>query len=122
MNEGLLQFEGIVGYATSDVEEAEHVFEHTLGLTPAGEDEGLRFYPVAEGLTIAVDISGRSAGEAPYMLFSTPRLVEAGELFLERGFQIRDLPWAPGAAGFLARSPEGHTICVVDVAALDDES
>lgn len=121
MNEGLLQFEGIIGYATAGSEEAEHVFEHTLGLQPAGEDEGLRFYPVTEGLTIAVDVSGRSSGDAPYMLFSTPRLVEAGEHFLQRGFQIRELPWAPGAAGFLARSPEGHTICVVDAAALEEE-
>jgi hypothetical protein len=119
VNDDLLRFEGVIGYATADGGEAAHFFEHTLGLTPAAEDGGLRFYPLAEGLTLAVDVTGRSAGEPPYMLFSTSRLVEAGEHFLNRGCQIRELPWAPGAAGFLARAPEGHTVCVVDESSLD---
>lgn len=119
--ERLLRFEGIVGYATADAEEAAHFFEHTLGLDLAAEDGGLRFYPVSEGLTIAVDVTGAGGGQPPYMLFSTTRLVEAGEHFLQRGCQIRELPWAPGAAGFMARSPEGHTVCVVDEASLDGD-
>ncbi len=120
MNEGLLRFEGIVGYATNDADEASHFFEHTLGLALAAEDGGLRFYPLSDALTLAVDVTGAGAGDPPYMLFSTTRLVEAGEHFLQRGCQIRELPWAPTAAGFIARSPEGHTVCVVDEASLDD--
>ncbi|MDP9236590.1 MAG: hypothetical protein M3P30_04175 [Chloroflexota bacterium] len=61
----LHQFEGIIGYATGDAEEAEPFFEHTLGLLPAVDDVGLRFYEVAGGLTLAVDISGASAGAPP---------------------------------------------------------
>ena len=118
MSDELLHFEGVIGYATASAGEAEHFFEHTLGLAPALEDGGMRVYPLAEGVSLAVDISGNSAGEPPYMLFSTTRLVEAGEHFLERGCRIRELPWAPGAAGFLARSPEGHTVCVVDESSL----
>lgn len=87
MNEGLLRFEGIVGYATRDAEEAAHFFEHTLGLELAAEDGGLRFYPLSDALTLAVDATGAGAGEPPYMLFSTTRLVEAGEHFLQRGCQ-----------------------------------
>lgn len=118
MNEGLLRFEGIIGYATAGAEEAAHFFEHTLGLDLAAEDGSLRFYRLGETLTLAVDVTGGDA--PPYMLFSTTRLVEAGEHFLQRGCQIRDLPWAPGAAGFMVRSPEGHTVCVVDEASLGD--
>ncbi len=114
----LLRFEGIIGYATADAEEASHFFEHTLGLSMAAEDGSLRFYPLAEGVTLAVDASGGSAGEPPYLLFSSTRLVEAGEHFLNRGCRIRELPWAPGAAGFMARSPGGHTVCVVDESSL----
>jgi hypothetical protein len=121
VNEGLLRFEGIVGYATADAGEAAHFFEHTLGLALAAEDGGLRFYPVSDGLTVAVDVTGGNAGTPPYMLFSTTRLVEAGEHFLQRGCQIRELPWAPAAAGFMARSPEGHAVCVVDEASLGDD-
>jgi catechol 2,3-dioxygenase-like lactoylglutathione lyase family enzyme len=121
VNESLLRFEGIIGYATADIEEAAHFFEHTLGLELAAEDGGLRFYQIADGLTVAVDVTGAGAGQPPYMLFSTTRLVEAGEHFLQRGCQIRELPWAPGAPGFMARSPEGHTVCVVDEASLDNE-
>ncbi len=115
-----LRFEGIIGYSAGDPEEASHFFEHTLGLTPAAEDSGLRFYELGEGMTLAVDITGASAGEPPYMMFSTADLKAAGEHFLQRGCAIRELPWAPGAAGFIARSPEGHTVCVVDEASLDD--
>jgi hypothetical protein len=121
VSDELLHFEGVIGYAAADGAEAEHFFEHTLGLAPAAEDGGLRFYPVADGLTLAVDISGDSAGDPPYMMFSTSRLVEAGEHFLNRGCQLRPLPWAPGAAGFLARSPQGHTVCVVDESSLGGE-
>jgi len=117
----LLRFEGVVGYAAGGTEEACHFFEHTLGLSLAAEDGGVRFYPLTEGLMLAVDASGRSAGEPPYLLFSTTQLVEAGEHFLNRGCRIRELPWAPGAAGFLARSPEGHTVCVVDESSLAGE-
>ncbi|HYM15049.1 MAG TPA: hypothetical protein VEZ14_05780 [Dehalococcoidia bacterium] len=117
MNQGLLRFEGIIGYATASAEEAAHFFEHTLGLELGADDGGLRFYPLAENLTLAVDVTGGDA--APYLLFSTARLVEAGEHFLERGCQLRELPWAPGGAGFMARAPEGHTVCVVDEASLD---
>ena len=120
MDGKLLTFEGVVGYATGDAEEAEHFFEHTLGLELGAEDAGLRFYPLGEGLTLAVDASGRSPGEPPYLLFSTADLVVAGEHFLQRGCAVRELPWAPQGAGFIARSPEGHTVCVVDESSLDD--
>ena len=113
-----MHFEGVIGYAAADGEAAAHFFEHTLGLVPAAEDGALRFYPLAEGLTVAVDISGDGEGDPPYMMFSTPRLVEAGEHFLQRGCQLRQLPWAPGAAGFIARSPDGYAVCVVDEASL----
>lgn len=115
-----LRFEGIVGYSTGDAEEAAHFFEHTLGLQAAAEDAGLRFYELAGGLTLAVDISGASAGDPPYMMFSTSDLVAAGEHFLQRGCVIKELPWAPGAAGFIARSAEGHTVCVVDESSLGE--
>ena len=123
MNDDLLHFEGVIGYAAAGREAAAHFFEHTLGLTAAAEDGPLRFYPLAEGLTVAVDISGDADGDPPYMMFSTTRLTEAGEHFLNRGCQIRQLPWAPGAAGFIARSPDGYAVCVVDEASLaGDES
>ncbi len=120
MSDDLLRFEGVIGYAAADSASATHFFEHTLGLTPAAEEGALRFYPLNEQLSIAVDISGDSDGDPPYMLFSTTRLTEAGEHFLNRGCQIRQLPWAPGAAGFMARSLEGHTVCVVDESSLSD--
>jgi predicted enzyme related to lactoylglutathione lyase len=113
-----LTFEGIIGYATGDAEEAAHFFEHTLGLSVAAEDAGLRFYTLADGLAVAVDVSGASAGEPPYLLFSTADLTAAADHFLQRGCQVKQLPWAPDAAGFLARAPEGHTVCVVDAASL----
>ena len=52
------------------------------------------------------------AGEPPYLLFSAADLTGAAEHFLERGCSVRELPWAAGG-GFLARSPEGHTVCIV---------
>lgn len=119
MAEGLLRFEGVIGYATAGEEEAAHFFEHTLGLTLAAQEGALRFYPLAEGLTLTVDTAG--AGGPPYLLFSTRSLVEAGEHFLQRGCHVRELPWAPPGSGFLARSPEGHTACVVDAASLEGE-
>jgi len=116
-----LRFEGIVGFATADREEAVHFFEHTLGLARSGEEGGLLFYPLGEAMTVTVDIASGSAGQPPYLLFSTDDLVGAGEHFLQAGCVIRPLPWAPEAPGFMARSPDGHTVCVVDAAALGDE-
>ena len=115
-----LSFEGVVGYSVGEAEEASHFFEHTLGLELGAEDGTLRFYALGQGMTLAVDVSGGSAGEPPYLLFSAKNVVDAAEHFLQRGCQVRELPWAPGGAGFLARSPEGHTVAVVDAAALDD--
>jgi hypothetical protein len=115
-----LKFEGIIGYSAGTTEQAAHFFEHTLGLQLSAEEPGMRFYPLSEDLCIAVDVSGRAAGEPPYLLFSTSDLVAAGEHFLQRGCAIRPLSWAPEGAGFLARSPEGHTVCVVDESALGD--
>jgi hypothetical protein len=110
-----LRFEGIIGYSVGDTEEAAHFFEHTLGLTLAAVDGGLRFYQLSDAVTLTVDVTGGSAGEPPYLMFSATDLVAAGEHFLERGCAVRELPWAPG---FLARSPEGHTVCIVDEASL----
>jgi hypothetical protein len=112
MPEGLT-FEGVIGYNASEPEEAVHFFEHTLGLPLAAADGPLRMYQLGEALTIAVDVTGASAGEPPYLLFSTRDLTTAAEHFLERGCHVKELPWATGS-GFLARTPEGHTVCVVD--------
>lgn len=114
----LLHFEGVVGYGVSEPEEAAHFFEHTLGLTLGASDGPLQFYALAEGLTLAVDVSGQLAGEQPYLLFSTADVTAAAEHFLQRGCQVRELPWATGA-GFLARATEGHTVCVLDETAFD---
>ena len=117
-----LRFEAIIGYATADAEEASHFFEHTLGLELGADDGSMRFYQLADGTTLMVDASGGAAGSKPYMLFSTPNVVEAAEHFLERGCAVTDLPWAQGA-GFLAATPEGHTVGVIAETALaDDES
>jgi len=107
-----LTFEGVVGYGVREPEEASHFFEHTLGLEVAGEEGGLRFYGLGSGMAVAVDVSGGMAGEPPYLLFSAPDVTAAAEHFLERGCAVKELPWATGA-GFLARSPEGHTVCVI---------
>lgn len=107
-----LTFEGVVGYGVREPEEAAHFFEHTLGLELAGVEGGLRFYGLGSGMTVAVDISGGTAGEPPYLLFSAQDVTAAAEHFLERGCVVKELPWATGA-GFLARSPEGHTVCVI---------
>ncbi len=115
-----LTFEGVVGYGVQEPEEAQHFFEHTLGLELGGEDGGLRFYTLAGGLTLAVDATGGMAGEPPYLLFSSPDVTAAAEHFLQRGCQVRELPWATGA-GFLARAPEGHTVCVIAETALQDD-
>jgi hypothetical protein len=106
-----LMFEGVIGVGAQDGEDAAHFFEHILGLPATGEEGALRFYD-AGGLSIAVDISGAMGGEPPYLVFSTPDLTAAAEHFLERGCSVKELPWAPGD-GFLARSAEGHTVCVV---------
>ncbi len=99
-----------------------HFFEHTLGLALTAEEGALRFYRLDAALSLAVDTAGPAAGEPPYLLFSTRDLVRAGEHFLQRGCQIRELPWAPGAAGFMARTTEGHTVCVVEEAALGHQN
>ena len=106
-----LHFEGVIGYGAADAEEAGHFFEHILGLPLSGEEGVLRFYD-AGGVSIAVDVSGALAGEPPYMVFSFPDLTAAAEHFLDRGCSVRELPWAPGD-GFLARSPDGHVVCIV---------
>ena len=72
----------------------------------------MRFFDLGSGNAIAVDVSGASAGEPPYLLFSAADLTAAAEHFLERGCQVRELPWATGS-GFLARSPEGHSVRVI---------
>ncbi|HZP57432.1 MAG TPA: VOC family protein [Dehalococcoidia bacterium] len=113
-----LVFEGVIGYGTGDAEEAAHFFEHTLGLEAAGEEGGLRLYRLGEELTLAVDATGSYAGQPPYLLFSTPDLNAAAEHFVARGCQLRELDWGPAGSGFLARAPEGHTVCVVDAAVL----
>jgi predicted enzyme related to lactoylglutathione lyase len=113
-----LQFESIIAYSTGDAEEAAHFFEHAVGLTLRGEDGGVRFYQLDEDTTLMVDTTGRSPGAPPYLLFSADDLVEAAEHFLERGCAVRDVPWAQGA-GFLASTPEGHTVAVISAAALE---
>lgn len=115
-----LKFEGVIGYATADAEEAAHFFEHTLGLELGADEDGMRFYPLGEGTTAVVDATGRAAGQGPYLLFSTPDVVTAAENFLERGCTVAELPWAQGA-GFLARSPEGHAVAVVAEEAMGGE-
>jgi predicted enzyme related to lactoylglutathione lyase len=112
-------FEGVIGYSAGDNEEAEHFFEHTLGLQLGAQEGNLRFYALADGMTLTIDTSGIMAGQPPYLLFSATDIVAAAEHFLQRGCQVRELPWAPGGAGFLARSPEGHTVAVIDTAALE---
>lgn len=113
-----LTFEGMLGYAVQEPEEATHFFEHTLGLAPAVEDAGLRFYRLSDAMTVVVDVSGALAGRPPHLLFSAPDVTEAAEHFLQRGCTVGELPWASGN-GFLAVSPEGHTVCVLDGNALD---
>jgi len=113
-----LTFEGVVAFPAHDAEEAAHFFEHTLGLSVTAEDGPLRFYDLGEGTALAVDSSGQS-GADPYLLFSAPDLTAAAEHFLQKGCQVRELSWAPGA-GFLARSPEGRTVCVVDAESLHE--
>lgn len=114
-----LSFEGMIGFAVREAEEATHFFEHTLGLDPGVDDGGLRLYRLSDGLTILVDVSGSMAGSPPYLLFSASNVTEAAEHFLQRGCQVGELPWASGN-GFLAVSPEGHTVCVLDEAALEE--
>ena len=60
--------------------------------------------------------------QPPYLLFSSPDVPLATEHFVGRGCAVRELPWAAEGAGFMARSPEGHTVCVVDAAPLQDET
>jgi hypothetical protein len=115
-----LQSEGVIVYTVADREEAYHLFEHTLGLTRTGEDGEIVFFDAA-GTTVAVHVSGEESGAAPYLVFSSGDLVASAEHFLHRGFQVRPLPWAPEGGGFLARSPEGHGVAVVDERLLEDE-
>jgi hypothetical protein len=107
-----LTFVGVIGYSVAEAEEASHVFEHTLGLEPSGEEGSLRFYDLGAGNAVAVDISGASAGEPPYLVFAAKDLTAAAEQFMQRGFNVKELPWASGS-GFLARSPEGHSFAVI---------
>ncbi len=116
-----LNFEGVITYSVGEVEEATHFFEHTLGLELGAEDGTLRFYALSEGTTLAIDVSGAESGTPPYLLFSTPDVTVAAEHFLGLGCQVRELRWATGA-GFVAASPEGHTVAVIDARALTDEA
>jgi hypothetical protein len=115
-----LNFEGVIAFPASDPGEAVHFFEHTLGLEPAGEDGPLRFYSLGSELALAIDASG-DVGDItePYLVFSAGDLAVAAEHFLQRGCHVRELSWAQGA-GFLARSPEGRVVCVVEEAALGE--
>lgn len=113
-----LRFESIIAYSTGGAEEAAHFFEHALGLSLGAEDDGVRFYQLGEGTTLMVDATGGESGAPPYLLFSTDNVVEAAEHFLERGCAVRQLPWAQGA-GFLASTPEGHTVAVIAAEALE---
>ena len=121
VSEGLLQFEGVIAYGTQDAEEAVHFFEHTLGLAPAAQGD-VRFYPLSDDLALAVDTGGGYAGLPPYLLFSTPDLDGAREHFTRRGCDIAEMGDADGdgIAGFFARAPEGHTVCIVARDALED--
>lgn len=107
-----LTFIGVIAYNASEPEEASHIFEHTLGLRPSAEEGSLRFFDLGSGNAIAVDVSGASAGEPPYLVFAAADLTAAAEHFMQRGFNVRELPWATGS-GFLARSPEGHSFAVI---------
>lgn len=120
--DGLLRFEGVVGFGTGDAAEAAHFFEHTLGLTLASEEGGLRLYELSPELTVAVDASGAYAGQPPYLLFSAEDLAGASEHFVARGCQVREMDWGDPGVGFLARAPEGHTVCVVARSALVDDA
>jgi hypothetical protein len=115
-----ITFEGVLGYSVGEPDEAIHYFEHILGLNLGAAEANFRFYPLGDGFTLAVDVSGSLAGEPPYLLFSTPDLTAAAEHFLQRGCAVRELPWATGA-GFIARAPEGHMVCIIDEAAMSGE-
>ena len=116
-----LTFEGVIAYPADDPAEAAHFFEHTLGLRLAAEDGPLRFYALSDDLAVAIDVSAQP-GESgqPYLLFSASDITAAAEHFLQKGCQVRELAWAPGS-GFLARSPEGRTVCVVDESSLREQ-
>ncbi|MDE3096334.1 MAG: VOC family protein [Chloroflexota bacterium] len=121
VSDGLLAFEGVIAYGTRDAEEAAHFFEHTLGLDPAPGEGDVRFYALAQDLVLAVDTGGAYAGLPPYLLFSTGDLDAAREHFLRRGCDVVEMESVGEAGGgFLARAPEGHTVCVVDRASLED--
>lgn len=117
----MLTFEGVIGYAVSEPEEAAHFFEHTLGLQLGAQEGALRFYAVGEGLTLSVDVSGLDTGASPYLLFSTDDVPAAADHFVERGCQVRPLPWAPEGRAFIARAPEGHAVAIIDADLLRDE-
>ena len=111
MDTPALRFIGVVAYSVAEDEEATHIFEHTLGLELAAQEGKLRFYGLGGGMAVAADVSG-GAGEPPYLVFETADVQVAAEHFMQRGFAVRELPWATGS-GFLARSPEGHTFAVI---------
>lgn len=121
VSEGLLQFEGVIAYGTQDADEAVHFFEHTLGLVPAGAGD-VRFYALADDLALAVDTGGGYAGMPPYLLFSTHDIDAARDHFSRRGCEIAEMGDndGDGIAGFFARAPEGHTVCIVAREALED--
>jgi catechol 2,3-dioxygenase-like lactoylglutathione lyase family enzyme len=122
VSDGLLEFEGIVAYGTKDAEEAEHFFEHTLGLQPMEDAGEVKFYPLSEETALAVDTTGAYAGAPPYLLFSSPDLEKARAHFLARGCEVIEMG-ADGVegGGFFAHAPEGHIVCVVDQGTLEDQ-
>lgn len=120
MSQPPLKFEGVIGYATADAEEAAHFFEHTLGLELAADEDGVRFYPLGDGTTAIVDVRGRPAGQGPYLVFSTDDVTAAAEHFLQSGCVVGELPWAQGA-GFIAQSPDGHAVAVLATDAMGEE-
>ena len=93
MADPVLTFEGVIGFGSQDAEEAAHFFEHTLGLELAGDEGALRFYRLSDDVAIAVDASGGYAGQAPYLLFSSPDVPAASAHFVRRGCAVRELPW-----------------------------
>jgi hypothetical protein len=114
VSEGLLVFEGVIAYGTKDGEEAQHFFEHTLGLEPMEDAGEVKFYPLSDEMALAVDTSGIYAGAPPYLLFSSPDVDKARQHFLGRGCEVIEMgSGADASVGFFAHAPEGHMVCVV---------
>jgi hypothetical protein len=74
---------------------------------------------MADGVTLAVVVSGGLAGQPPYSLSGTANVVDVADHCLRRGCQVRELPRRPSAAS--SPSPEGHTPAVTDALAPADD-